>query len=808
MRAHAVLRPLAALAVLAVATSARAQAPVGFLTGPTSGDPLEIALRYLHAHASSVGLTEGDLDGLAVTDRYVSAHTGVTHIYLRQRIGGVEVFNGNINVNVTSDGRVFGLNSGFVPNAAARLAPAAAQRSPQAALQSAAQSLGLPIDRPVEVQAAASGPAQRTLLASAGGSRSAIPARLVYQPTAGGGLRLAWNIEIELVDGSHWWLVNVDALTGDVLETIDYVANDDWSVPAVADAAPAPPAAAVDSGDPGNILPIPPGGTSRTTNIYRVFARPNESPNHGARTLEVGPADPLASPFGWHDTDGVPGPEFTITRGNNVHAYTDLDANNLPDPDSSPDGGPNLVFDFPLDLTKDTSAYRPAAVANLFYWANMLHDVSYHYGFDEAGGNFQVNNYGRGGIGNDDVRAEAQDASGTNNANFSTPPDGSRPRMQMFIWTRGAANAVSVTSGALVGRTFTASGAAFGNALLTTGPITADVVVANDGVGTVSDACEPLVGFPPGAIALVDRGTCTSTQKVKNAQNAGAVAVIIGNNAAGGTALMSGFDPTVTIPSIMVTLANATLFKANLPFAATLLGNPTPNRDGDLDAGVISHEYTHGISNRLTGGPSTTSCLGNAEQMGEGWSDWFSMAMTARPEHTATTIRGEGTYVIYQPTNGGGIRPAPYTTNMAVNPVTYGNIPNLAIPHGVGYAWASMLWEVYWNLVNVYGFNPDLTGHWSTGGNNLAVQLVIDGMKLQPCRPGFVDGRNAILQADMVLTGGLNQCLIWRGFAKRGLGFSASQGLSTSTTDGVQAFDLPPACQVAPPPNPGGVVLP
>jgi hypothetical protein len=78
-------------------------------------------------------------------------------------------------------------------------------------------------------------------------------------------------------------------------------------------------------------------------------------------------------------------------------------------------------------------------------------------------------------------------------------------------------------------------------------------------------------------------------------------------------------------------------------------------------------------------------------------------------------------------------------------------------------------------LINA-GFNPDIYGAWNTGGNNLANQLIMDGMKLQPCSPGFVDGRNAILAADQALTGGANQCIIWKAFAKRGLG-TARQAL-------------------------------
>ena len=94
----------------------------------------------------------------------------------------------------------------------------------------------------------------------------------------------------------------------------------------------------------------------------------------------------------------------------------------------------DVPCDFALDLTSPPSAYRAAAVTNLFYWTNLLHDVHYRYGFDEAAGNFQVNTYDRGGKGNDAVKAEAQDGFGVNNANFATPPDGASPRMQMFTW--------------------------------------------------------------------------------------------------------------------------------------------------------------------------------------------------------------------------------------------------------------------------------------------------------------------------------------------------------------------------------------
>jgi hypothetical protein len=91
---------------------------------------------------------------------------------------------------------------------------------------------------------------------------------------------------------------------------------------------------------------------------------------------------------------------------------------------------------------------------------------------------------------------------------------------------------------------------------------------------------------------------------------------------------------------------------------------------------------------------------------------------------------------------------------MSVNPSTYDDIKTLAAPHGVGYVWATMLWEMHWNLIDEYGFKNFVYKPWPTGGNNLAIQLAMDGMKFQQCRPGFVDGRDAILAADQALTDG------------------------------------------------------
>jgi extracellular elastinolytic metalloproteinase len=214
--------------------------------------------------------------------------------------------------------------------------------------------------------------------------------------------------------------------------------------------------------------------------------------------------------------------------------------------------------------------------------------------------------------------------------------------------------------------------------------------------------------------------------------------------------------------------------------------------DGDFDNGIIAHEYGHGISNRLTGGPSQADCLGNAEQMGEGWSDWFSLITSVRPQDVADTRRGVGTYVLRQGTDGEGIRRYPYTTDLAVNPITFATVAENPEVHALGEIWAAVTWDLYWAMVEKYGYDADLTN--ATSGNARAIQLVMDGMKLQPCSPGFIDGRDAIMLADMLNYDGADTCLITSVFARRGMGIGSSQGSNDNAGDGVENFDPIPTC--------------
>ncbi|GAA5972266.1 hypothetical protein JCM11641_002379 [Rhodosporidiobolus odoratus] len=426
---------------------------------------------------------------------------------------------------------------------------------------------------------------------------------------------------------------------------------------------------------------------------YKVFPWGTNDPSEGKRAVLRGTLvelDEEASPAGWHmvpaEYTGGKDTFYFETRGNNVLAQDNVSGGGSMSGFRA-NGGSNMTFDFPIHMPKAGHALEPhnyinASVTELFYTNNEIHDLYHRYGFDEESGNFQENNFERGGSGGDAVQANAQDGSGYNNANFATPPDGQRPRMRMYVW---------------------------------------------------------------------------------NGQQ--------------------------------------------------------PYRDGDFEAGIVIHEYSHGLSTRLTGGPANSGCLGWGEAggMGEGWGDF--LATMIRMHSTNITDYDMGGWASGR--EGKGIRYYRYSRSLEENPSTYKFLDKSGYwgVHAIGEVWAEMLFELAENLIDAHGFHPTLfppavngtdeSGYYSerhyaeTGkrvpahGNTLAVQLVIDGMKLQPCRPSFQNARDAILSADVALTGGENECIIWKSFSKRGLGPEAKVVGSTPWGGGIRTEDYvaPKRCE-------------
>ncbi|WP_121667342.1 T9SS-dependent M36 family metallopeptidase [Mesonia aquimarina] len=740
---------------------------------------------------------ESDVQDLKIISEHYSQNKAYNYVYVQQFLDENPIQNA-MGTFVIKNGEVVSYQGNFIRNIDAKKNISQPKISPIEALKKATENVKINYEGEVRLIESEN----KLLVKAPEISDQAIPVDLIYIAEEEK-LSLSWKLVIK--KNNHWWSIAVDANSGKILWKNDWVNE-----------------CSFDSfeNDKKSVLEkkLAKNAIVFSTNAsYNVYERPIASPDHGSRTLVNSPENLNASPFGWHDDNGVDGEEYTDTRGNNVWAYENRDGDN--NVGRFAEGGTNLVFDQNLNLNQDPLAYVDAATVNLFYWNNLMHDVWHEYGFDEASGNFQTTNYGSVGFGSDQVLARAQDGANNgpgNNATFGTPPDGQSGVMRMFTWgSTDPPFLLSINSPQSLAGNYEALQAVFAANIPISG-IQSDLVLIEESNSFTSDpydACETIANANQlnGNIAVIRRGTCSFLEKIQKVQNAGAVGAIIVNNVGGDVIYMqSNSTPNITIPAIMISQSDGT------PLINSLIANQTINgtlenigpfgKDGDFDAGIIAHEYGHGISNRLTGGAASADCLvgcvdydqnGNCiqatEQMGEGWSDYFALVMTQKTTDQAEDAKGIATYVTNQPIDGTGIRNAPYSTDFSVNDFTYGDTNNtsqLSAPHGVGFVWATMLWDLHWAFIGEYGFDDDIYN--GTGGNNKVMQLVIDGLKLQTCNPGFVDGRDAILQADILQNNGDNQCLIWSVFANRGLGYSATQGSSLSRTDQTEAFDMPP----------------
>ena len=358
------------------------------LSAPQADTADNIARNFLRRHSDLFALSAADVTNLKLTNEDNDGPVNFLEYF--QTVGGLKVFEGAVQVAVNKNGEVLSVREGFLAsNRKLNLRPTLSEEQ---GLNRAFGYAGRKLNSSfVEMRGRAEVGESSAFANPLGPDYEDVTSELNVV-RVGGESRLAWHVFAE-VGPEQWYEILVDAHSGELLLR-------------------------------HNLYVIAAQGTVYT-----------ESPNAGARQLVSFVGDTVINTsFGWMGT-------ATVTTGNNVEAYLDTDANNAPDPNNGSGlsnghaSAANQDFTFPFSTAVDPRTQQAAVVTNLFYYNNFMHDFSYRLGFTETARNFQTNNYGRGGTGNDSVRAEAQDGSGTNNANFATPPDGSRPRMQQYLFT-------------------------------------------------------------------------------------------------------------------------------------------------------------------------------------------------------------------------------------------------------------------------------------------------------------------------------------------------------------------------------------
>ncbi len=702
----------------------------------------------------------------------------------QQRVGGLEVFRGAANVVLSRD-----------------LAPVAATGSLATTLDGSDTPFAVAAEAATAVAVTrTSGGALAGVSLSSRGERDeytlfgarglAAPTRakrVLYPRGRGAGAELvpAWYVEVQVANGPAHSVV-VSGTDGRVLFENDLVRHAAYAYRVWADPETKVPL----DGPQGNAFA--PHPTSRPDRTKLAWV-PSQLVTMESLPFSKAAEDP------WLPADA------TVTTGNNVDAYADIGGGNgfSGEPDVRATLTGPLAFDHSYDTAASPSASlasKQASVTHLFYVLNFLHDWFYDAGFDEKNGNHQSDNKGRGGLSGDPLVAEAQDFSGRNNANALVPADGFSPRIQMFVFSGASSASIEVTAPSnIAGAKPVGIAPGFGDDVF---DLSGDVVVAQDGQGAdLADACEPLEVAVTGKIVLAHRGLCSFAQKAQNAEAAGAAALVIANVASSTSPTtppyMGGTANGITIPVLSLALADGAALEAAAASGGatiTMKRSLGADLDGALDTSIVSHEWGHVLSSRLVGNGNglTTNQAGG---LGEGWGDFVSLLVMARPTTGGGgTVQGpdalSGVYAngAYATSGSGddiyfGIRRVPYSVDQTKSPLTLKHIQNgVPLPetaavsfgedgsfnaqvHSAGEVWATMLWECFVALVRDGRYTFD-------EAQTRMRRYLVASLAATPVDPTFLEARDAVL-AVALATDARDFQTFFDAFARRGAGAGA-----------------------------------
>ncbi|HOW96721.1 MAG TPA: M36 family metallopeptidase [Kiritimatiellia bacterium] len=610
----------------------------GLLSPPAPGAaPREILAAFIRANDRTMTLHPSDLEppNARLVQDYTTRHNGIRRVRWQQQHEGLDIFGAHLTLNLTKDNEIINVSSRALYFPSVLFHPAETVDEARA-LEIAREKLG-------------GGAVRKTYLA-----------RKVWYPLDMISCVVGWELAIECEGNSDAHDLVIRADTGKI--AFDQLLT--WAE--VGRAGPARRGGLSQAALPAETISL-----SVFTNDSPMPTTPgpyeptNFTPVEASRLMLLLTAlDTNASPEGW-----IPDGSNELL-GNNADVYADWNDDSLPD-QARLTGFPYRVFDRTVDLTKHPTNYVNFSQVQGFYWANFYHDRLHALGFDEPAGNFQQDNFGRGGLGGDRFKIEVQ-------------------------------------NGASLGFSYA--------------------------------------------------------------------------NKAYYTGFGDGTEGKLTV---------------------SIFSRTSPLRDGALDGHLVLHEMTHGLTSRIIGNGYGLTIV-QPRGMAEGWSDFFALNLLSEPSDPPEACYPFGDYAaMYSPPTSNlyfGIRRFPYSTDMTKAPQTFADTdpnqigfppgipcnPYFGAPeadqvHNVGEVWCLALWECRANLIEEYGFT----------GSGLMEQLVVDGLKLTPDNPRFDQARDAILQADLVDNGCSNSIALWRGFVKRGLGYSTFVPEPQSTVGIQEAFDLP-----------------